>query len=394
MAERRALTDLRIKKIAPPKNGQKEIWDAKLPGFGVRVSTRGTKSFILMYRMGGRARRLTLGRYPLLSLADARGEAKKALLSVKEGRDPGFEKRQDKRPLRPDHFELVVRRFIEDYAKIHNRSWKESERILTREFVSKWKGRPVSTITRPEVVAIIQGIVARGSPVQATRALAAIRKLFNWQIEIGELAVSPCDGLRAPAKERTRDRVLSDAELVKILQASDVLNYPFGTICKLLVFTGQRISEVAGMAWDDIDFDKKIWSLPAAKNKAGRAHEVPLTDMAVDIIEQLPRLDETLVFPARRHMSSKPVSGFSKAKKQLDDLSGVTNWRQHDIRRTVATGMARLGIQPHIVERVLNHSSGTFRGVAGVYNRFGYLPEMRAALEKWGSHVLALQQEE
>ena len=395
MAERQVLTDLRIKKIAAPDKGQREVWDAKLPGFGVRVSTKGARSFVLMYRLGGRARRLTIGRYPLISLADARDEAKKALLDVKEGRDPAYEKRREARPVptRP-FFDMVVRTFVEDYAKVHNRSWKETERILNREFVSKWKGRGIATISKPEVVAVIQGIVNRGSPVQAVRAMAAVRKLFNWQVEIGALPVSPCDGLRAPAKESSRDRVLSDAELVEILQACDAQGYPFGTITKLLIFTGQRLSEVAGMAWSDLDLVGKVWSIPADKNKSARAHEVPLTNTAVEIVKAVPRLDETLVFPSRRHRSSKPVSGFSKAKKQLDDLSGVKNWRRHDIRRTVATGMAGLGVPPHVVERVLNHSSGSFRGVAGVYNRFGYLPEMRVALEKWSEHVLALEKEE
>ena len=179
--------------------------------------------------------------------------------------------------------------------------------------------------------------------------------------------------------------------MVKILTACDVQGYPFGTINKLLFFTGQRRSEVAGMAWDDLDLDAKVWSIPADKNKSARAHEVPLTDMSAAIISEIPRLDEILVFPARRKNSNKPVSGFSKAKKQLDELSGVMDWRQHDIRRTVATGMAGLAIPPHVVERVLNHSSGSFCGVAGIYNRFGYLPEMRDALEKWERHVLSLQ---
>ena len=143
------------------------------------------------------------------------------------------------------------------------------------------------------------------------------------------------------------------------------------------------------MRWEHVDLDEKTWTLPAEFTKNKREHVVPLTALAVSLLEQAPRLSDTLVFPARGR-NDRAFSGWSKSKRRLDDASGVTGWTLHDIRRTVATGMARLGVAQHVVERVLNHASGTFAGVAGVYNRFGYLPEMRDALERWEKHVLAL----
>jgi len=387
----RTLTDTFIRTFSPPEKGQVEIWDSKLPGFGLRVSPKGTRSFVLMYRINGRARRMTIGRYPTLSLSTARQSALQALATVSQGKDPAAERAKKARAASPHHFEIFVDEFIEKYAKPRNKDWRETQRLLKREFASVWRGRDIRKIEKSDVLVVLDRIIKRGSPGAANHAYFAIRKLFNWAVERDILKYTPCQGLRAPAKSNSRDRYLLDQELKAVWQASETLGYPFGTISLFLILTGQRLGEVAKMEWDD--FDEEFWIIPAERNKSGRPHSVPLTKTAKKLLQSVPRLHERLLFPANKKDTQNHVSGFSKPKKRLDELSGVSDWRQHDIRRTVATGMARLKVEPHIVEKVLNHSTGTFAGVAGVYNRFGYLPEMREALEKWEAHLKSLLDE-
>lgn len=385
---KQTLTDVAIRKLAPPESGQLEVWDARVPGFGVRISPKGTRSFVLLYRMSGKPRRLTLGRYPVLSLSDARTQAQVALAEIAAGRDPGSLRRAAKVGDSTEGYSLVFDLFIDEfitkYAAPKNRDWRETQRLFNREFIPIWRGRDIREITKRDVATVIDAMVARGSPGAANHALAAVRRLFNWAVERGLLEHSPVQGLRPPTRLVSRDRVLTDAELIAVWKAAADEGYPFGAIVQLLVLTGQRRGEVAGMRWRDIDAETRTWTLPGELNKSGRAHVLPLTDQAVALIQALPRLSDELVFPSRSSKSNSPVSGIGKAKARINTASGVEDWRLHDIRRTVATGMARLKVPPHVVEKVLNHSSGTF---SGVYNRFGYLDEMREALEAWGAHL-------
>lgn len=197
---------------------------------------------------------------------------------------------------------------------------------------------------------------------------------------------NPCAEIRAPAPHQSRDRVLSDAELASVWRACERVGYPFGSIVRLLILTAQRPSEVAGMLWSELDLTARTWSIPAAKTKSNRAQVVPLVSQAIELIRVMPRLRGDLIFPAVGS-HGRSFSGFSKAKRRIDQIAGVSGWTLHDLRRTAASGLARLGVAPHVVERILNHTTGTLGGVAGVYDRFGYLPEMRVALEQWALHV-------
>ena len=383
-----SLTDIAVKNVALPMRGQIEIWDARVRGFGLRVSHAGTRAFVLVYRFNGRPRRLTLGRYPTLSLSEARGLANAALRTIALGTDPGAEKVKARHTPSIEQFEAFVTYFIDTYARPKNRSADETAKLLRREFVRAWGNRPIAEISRQDVSGVLDRIMHAGKHTTANRALAAIRKLFNWAVERGFIEKSPCAGIRAPARSVKRDRVLADTELAAIWKATTLMGYPFGTLVQLLILTGQRREEVVGMSWREIDLEHALWSIGAERTKAARAHEVPLPPLAIKILRTLPHLGTDLVVPGR--FNTSPVSGFSKWKADLDKLSGVNAWRLHDLRRTVATGMARFGTAPHVVERILNHTSGTFGGVAGVYNRFGYLPEMRAALDRWAEHVATL----
>lgn len=384
------LTDLKIKKLKPPAKGQSEIWDNKLPGFGVRITSKGTTSFVLLYRFEGKSRRLTLGRYPILSLSAARAKAHEALVKVNAGGDPASAKRHTNKLSDTLLFHELVDEFIEKYAKRQNKTWREAERILRRDFLPPWRNKRIDQITRADVNKILDAIIDRGAPSGANHCFAMIRRVFNWAIERGLIEQSPCAGMKRPTKDISRDRVLTDEELQAVWKTADQEKYPFGVITQLLILTGQRIGEVTTIRWQDIDLGEKLWNLEATRNKSGRAHIVPLTNSAVTLINKIPYLHNELLFPAQKTNADRPVSGISKFKARLDEVSQVFDWRMHDLRRTVATGMARKQIPPHVVERILNHKSGTFGGVAGVYNRFGYLPEMRKALETWETHIIRL----
>jgi integrase len=325
---------------------------------------------------------MTVGRYPLLSLAEARARAERALREVSEGRDPAAAKKAARNRYADQLFTAVAEEFVEKHAKRKTRTWRETERILKREFAWPWKHRPIQDITKQDLNRVLDGIVARRAPIAANGALAAVRKLFNWAIERGYVSVSPCAGTQRPSKAVSRNRVLSHAELAAVWRAAADTPYPFGQVVQLLILTAQRRAEVVGMRWSELDLEQRLWSLPAARTKANREHAVPLSELAVRIIRSVPRMHDDLVFPARGKDTA--ASGFSKWKRALDANSKAIGWTLHDLRRTAATRMAELSVRPHVIEHILNHQ---MPGVAGVYNRFEYLPEMREALAQWSEQI-------
>ena len=375
------LTDIRIKKMSVDPNKRVEVWDALLPGFGVRVSPKGTKSFILMYRFNGHLRRQTLGRYPLLSLAEARQKAKDILLKAQMNDDPA-DKLAGKR--KKGNFADAMADFITLHCERHNKpsTLRSTKRLLEKEFLPYWEKRPVRGIQKNDILLILDKIVERGSPGAANHAYSAISKFFSWCAERDLIDSNPCKDVRRPSKLHSREHVLEDHELAAIWRGVEDQGYPYEAIVKLLMLTGQRRGEVSKMEWSQINFDERYWSLPKELTKSSRPHTVPLGALAFEIIENVPRLHERYLFPAKGSTTTA-FSGFGNCKRRLDAASGVGGWTLHDLRRTTATGMAQLGVSPHVVEKVLNHSTGSFAGVAGVYNRFSYLDEMRAALELW-----------
>lgn len=379
------LTDLTIRSLTAPPGNRIEVWDSKIPGFGVRVSSKGTKTFVLFYYLNGRKIRQSLGRFPGTKLADARAKAHTLLGQVSDGTDPRQHDTYSSNKLR---FEQVVEEFVAKHCAVHNRksTAKETARLLRVRFATQWAARDIRQIGRGDVIAILDDAMKSHTPSAANHALSAVSKFFGWCVERGIVETSPCLGISRPAPAKERSRVLLDKELSAIWQAADHVGFPMGPITQLLILTGQRRGEVAGMHWQEIDFDRATWSIPGERTKNKRPHIIPLTPLALAIIKTLPRINDQLLFPARGS-ETEVVSGFSKLKPKLDAIANVSNWTLHDLRRTAATGLARLGVAPHVIERILNHTSGTFAGVAGVYNRFGYLDEMRAALEIWEGHV-------
>jgi integrase len=376
-------TELAIKSLQPEIK-QKDYRDSLVTGLILRVSPGGTKTFRFWYRFNGKANSITLGRFGVLTLAEARNKAKRAIARVAEGEDPSVPSGSTGSG---PTFEWLVTEFIKRYAKPNTSSWRETERLLRREFSPHWAKLSINSIGKANVVKILNGIVDRGSPSAANHAFSAASKLFNWAVEQGHLSQSPMFGLKKPTKAKSRERTLSDDELRKVWNAAETMGYPYGTIVQLLILTAQRRAQVSGMRWDELDLKAKTWTLTGERMKTGHKHVLPLTNRVISILEGIPRTDDRLVFPAVSGDNS--VSGFSKWKRQIDRQSGVTDWTIHDLRRTAATGMAQLSVPPHVVEKILHHTSGSTAGVAGIYNRYGYLAEMREALEEWESQFFS-----
>lgn len=382
------LTTLFMDRITPPESGRVEYFDTTFPAFGVRVSSKGRKSWIVFYRFGGKQARLTLGTYPGVSLADARDLAREALTKVEKGIDPADAKKASRISAGTSVGDVTAD-FIERYAKRRTKQWKESKRILDREVVAKWGTRPVDKITRRDVQDLVEGIIDRGSPVMAKQTLAAVRKCLGWAVDEGYIDFNPAGGVKAAVKVPERERVLTDQEITKVWAGFDTLGYPFGPLFKLMLITAQREGEVAGMRWGDIDLDAKTWTLPSAATKSGRAHQVPLTDLAIQIIQAVPKFTGPHVFSGTN--GDRPVSGFSHAKKRVDIASDVTDWRLHDLRRTAASNMAKQKTPINVLSKVLNHTDTKHQGgITAVYNRYGYENEKREALTAWAKYLKTL----
>jgi len=407
----RRLTAIFVESVTPG-NARQEIADR---GTGlylvVQPKPSGAKSWAVRYRYLNKPKKLTLG--PVLTpakgetesdnieigkpltLAAARKLAHDALHKLKQGRDPAAEKQQDIAASKDaavlraaDSVEAVADRFIKHHVEKKNReaTRQQVERIFNKEVLPRWPGKSVHDITKRDVVALLEAI-NQDRPTLANRTLAIVRKWFNWMIGKDIIrTLSPCAGVEPPAKENSRERVLSAEEIALLWIASDQLGKTFGPFVKLLLLTGQRRSEVAGVRWSEIDVDKRTWTLPGERTKNGQTHAVPLSPQAWAIIEAAKNGDGDHVLSTT---GATAVSGFSRAKRQLDKILTFRKpWTYHDIRRSVVTHLADdLAVPPHVVEAIVNHISGHKAGVAGVYNRATYAAEKRDALEKWADLI-------
>src|SRR5262245_22843880 len=309
----RKLTDLFVERAKPPARGRVEYFDAAFPGLALRVTANGSKSWSTFYRFNGRLRRLTIGPYPVIRPAQARREAAAALERVRGGVDPAAEKRARRYAPDPetDTFNKLVSDYLERYAHKNTGpgTFKETKRVLESEDLAAWRNRPISEISRRDVIEVIDRIAKRAA-VQANRTLARLRALFNWAVEKDRLSSSPIMGRKPPTKERARDRALTDDELRWFWRACETIDWPFGPLAKLLLLTAQRRDEVGGMESSELDFAQKTWTLPRNKVKNNRAHEVHLSDAAVQVLRSVPRVGNGPVFST----NGRPVSGFSQSK--------------------------------------------------------------------------------
>jgi integrase len=380
--------NVRTVEVTKADTERREIPDGLLPGLYLIVQPSGARSWAVRYRHHGRPCKHTLGRYPALDLAAARKLASAALRAVAEGRDPGREKRHT-RVSKADSIETIAAQFIERHCNRSNRprTAEETRRLLELHVLPRWRARLAREITRRDVLDLLDSVVDSGKPIAANRTLAAVRKMFNWAVARDILTASPCAGVKPPTLERARDRVLTDDELRLVWQAAGKVGGSFGSLVRLLMLTGQRRNEVAEMQWNELDLEGRLWTLPRERVKTDQPHEVPLSAPAIGILESAPRIAAS---PFVLTTTGKtPSNGYSKGKRKLDALlpQDMPAWRLHDLRRTVASGMARLGINLPVIEKVLNHSGGSFAGIVGVYQKHTFAEEKRAALEAWGRHV-------
>jgi integrase len=375
------------------ENGKKDIrWDADMPGFGIRVYPSGKKAFVLSYRDKGKKHLFTIAKYGKVTLDQAREIAKKKFGAVADDKNP-LKERQEARK----RHEWTVRRafgdFLRRHAKVKTKNWKEAERIFEKDVLPSIGTWPIDEVTKADILKILDKVEDRGAGVMSNRTLAHIRKFFNWCVERDLISFSPAFKIAAPAANPKRDRTLAEHEIRYVWEASLGVGYPFGDITRFLLLTGQRRGEAANMRWQDYDAEKKIWTIPKEFSKNNKEHIIPLSDAAAEIIESVPNMG-AYIFTST---GKKPFENFSRDKIILDQkinakrrerkLMKMADWRIHDLRRTTASGMAQLKVQPHIIERVLNHTGGIISGVAAVYNRYQYAPEMRAALEEWATQI-------
>jgi integrase len=360
-------------------------WDPGLPGFGVKVTPTGRKVFLVLYRIGGagsKLRKYTIGPYGRVTLHQARLAAQKVFAARLEGRDPAGEKREAKRRVVADRVEDLLETFITQRLS-QNRSAGEIARLLRREVGKAWSGRSIHEISKRDVVEVISAIEQRGAPIAANKTLKSIKTFLRWCVGRAVLDQSPAEGVPPPAREIARDRVLDDQELAQVILAAQKIGGPYGGIVELLALTGQRREEVARSTWQELDLEQRVWTIPKSRTKNAKAHIVHLSEQSVALLKPAVQ-SGPLVFSV---LGTKPFQDFSSAKSELDDLSGVREWRLHDLRRTCVSGMARLGVAPHVADKILNHQAGMISGVAAVYQRHEFLNERREALERWGFHV-------
>jgi len=275
-----------------------------------------------------------------------------------------------------DRVEGLLETFISQRLS-QNRSGGEIARLLRREIGKVWTGKSIHEISKRDIVQVISAIEQRGARIAANKTLKSIKTFLRWCVGRALLDQSPAEGVPLPAKEVARDRVLDDQELAQVILAARKIGGPYGSIVELLALTGQRREEVASLQWEELDLAQKIWTVPKSRTKNAKEHIVHLSEQSMVLLKRACQFGP-YVFSV---LGTKPFQEFSRAKRQLDQLSGVTGWRLHDLRRTCVSGMARLGIAPHVADKILNHQAGTISGVAAVYQRHEFLAERRAALD-------------
>jgi integrase len=383
MVTRQTLTDLSLRSLKAPAKGQFTVWDKDSP-LGVRVSQGGSKTFIVMTSSGSRK---TIGRFGVLSLAQARGEAKKRLAEKTLG---------IQRPIPTIRFDEAVKLYL-DQCKRKNRPNTVSsyKRLLGHLAFGTAQLKDISPI---EIVGKLDELADR--PAEHHHAVVAGRIFFNWCVQNHYIDLSPMQRLRAPKKNGSRDHILTDQELGAVYKAAVAGTDPFHRIVVLLILTGQRKGEISQLQWDWMSGQERTVTLPASVTKNKRMHTFPLGEIARTQIERIPRVSNIYLFPAARgHVRGNRTTvfnGWGKPKKAFDlqlhkNRHQVAPYTLHDLRRTFASGMARLGVQQVVVEKLLNHVTGGVQSpIAQVYNRYSFMDEMRAAIGKWEAHIASL----
>jgi integrase len=365
-----ALTEITLRALKPPASGQLTVWDT-LPNFGVRVSQGGAKAYVVL--LGRTGLRHTIGRYPIISLQEARSEARRLMAE----RTLGQHRSQS------ITFDRALPLFIAaQYQGKRERSKKETERLLRRHFLPKFRGDHLSNITTERLSQILNGLSE--TPSIQRHALMAIGTFLRWGVRSRYLTHNPSEGIKF-AKPKARSRNLTDEE-IKMLWQSTKEPSTFHKIVRLLILLGQRRGEIGGLRAEFIDWRSQIITLPPEAVKNNREHTIPFGKQAAVILRTLPK--EGYLFPGAQ--GAEYFNGWSKCKRALDKKCKIAHWTLHDLRRTFATNLAAQATAPHVVERILNHTTGTISIIAAVYNKYTYLNEMRVAIGDWEERLKSI----
>ena len=400
------LTAAAVARIKPPRTGQIDYFDAGYPGLALRVSYGGTRTWVLFYRQDRKLRRLTLGALSKLGLTDARG----AWRAAREQLSKGLEPVQVFAAAQAEDDATTVRSVVTDWLKRDQttnrkygtaaRTYGEVERIMNREVLPVWGNRRLADMTPQDVEDLIDAVVDRGTVTMACRVHARLHRLFRWAVQRRLIDASPMQDMPRPRAEIKRKRVLKDEELRCMWDAAAQVGWPMGSAIQLLVLTCARREEISALRWTEIDTERNQILLKGDidRTKNGEDHIIPLSTMARELIDVAPRLaGSSFVFSTT---TTTPISGWSKVKARIDSLmraelgEAFESWRLHDLRRTAATGLERLGVPLQVTEALLGHTAGSKGGIAGIYQLHDYAEEKRAAIEKWARHVASLLRRE
>lgn len=392
------LTAKTVENARPPKIGYVETFDAAAPGMCLRVTAKGAKTYIVSTRVAGKQKRVTLGHATgpdAITLAEARRLAEEAKDRARAGLPVHRHQRPEPEPGVMTFGTIATDYMARETPRLANRDIIEN--YISGELLPRWRDIPLPALRKRHARELTDGMVET-RPAAAHKIHEIYCRVLNWALghydddELG-IEVSPFANLRPPVSKVKRDRALRPGEISTLWRAWDAVGYPFGDLQRLLLLTAQRRGEVAGAAWDEFDLGKRAWTIPASRAKSNRAHIVPLSDQAIDVLRAVPRfVDGDFVFTTTG--GRRPVSGYSKGKAatdrkvlelvETDGLDPVGDWRWHDMRRTARTGMAELGVPEIVSERVLNHAP---RGLVAIYNVFEYRDEKAAALQRWANRV-------
>jgi integrase len=385
------LTDLTVRKLRP-KNVQFEVMDSGNRGFGIRVSPGGTRTWIYRYRFGGTIRRVSLGTYSEIGLEEAKARYADAVKLHRQQIDPGALKQEKQRKeLEAPTVGMLANEYLERWAKPRKRSWQEDKRILEKDVVPRWGGLKAKTIRKRDVIALLDGIVDRGAPIQANRTLACVRRMFNFAAEKDLIDASPCAGIKAPSAENQRDCVLGEKEIWLFWTNLNTapMSLQIRLALRLQLVTAQRKGEVITMEWRDLDLESGVWTIPKEKAKNKIANRVPLSPIALGIIRDLKALanGSTWVFSSRGQSGHVRGDSINEALARSLDHIGVGNFVPHDLRRTASTYLSALGTPRLVLDKILNHVD---RSTTSPYDQHTYDGEKRAALELWARRLVEI----
>jgi integrase len=380
--EMKPFTNQYIKALSP----KLDRYQVQEPGgLGLRVTPNGTKTFFYRYNFFGRPRRMTLGVYPEISLKDAREQQSDAKKLLNKDIDPGEHAIVErKREFEAETVKELVNEYLEKWAKVNKKSWKEDERVLNKEVIPRWGNKKAKAVTRRDVISLLDTILARGAPGSANQTFEIIRRMFRFGIERDLLETTPCYGVRKPAKSKQRDRVLTESEIKTFWGNVDNIDATTSIklALKLKLITAQRRGEIAKARWSEVDLETGWWTIPSINSKNQLSHRVPLSSMALNILKELKKLGAESDYLLPSPVADKPIDGHSitRAVVRNREEFGIEHFTPHDLRRTAASHMTSIGISRLVVSKILNHAE---TGVTAVYDRHSYDKEKRIALESW-----------